>query len=176
MLNHAEDFKGVTKVIVPGVGQIKSVMNEIEGRGLRQPIILAAQERKWILGICLGMQALGLKSDEDDKTITLGLLNFHVEKINKFSNNKNLRVPHVGWNSVKIKSKHPLFEGIVDGSDFYFANSFCVYSSEDSIAETDHGRQFSSVVARERVLGVQFHPERSQSNGKKLLSNFAEMV
>jgi glutamine amidotransferase len=139
------------------------VLHEIAGQGTP------------ILGICLGMQLLSDESEEVKTTTGLGLIAGKVIKIP--SQQSALRVPHVGWNEVNFTADCPLFDGIPDSSDFYFVHSYYYNPShlEHKVAETPYGERFASVVARDNVFGVQFHPEKSSMFGLRMLKNFVSL-
>jgi glutamine amidotransferase len=124
-----------------------------------------------LLGVCVGMQMLFEESEEFGTTPGLGLLR---GRVRRFSN--DLLVPQVGWNQVRQRVAHPLFEGIADGAFFYFVHSYYCEPVEGEVilSETDYGIAYPSVVACGNLSGVQFHPEKSQAAGLKLLSNFAQ--
>jgi imidazole glycerol phosphate synthase glutamine amidotransferase subunit len=157
-------------LLVPGVGAAAPAMERLHGRGLVDPI------RAWIaadrpyLGICLGLQLLFEASDEDGAR-TLGILPGRTVELEGAPT-----LPHIGWNQVTLRRPHPAFAGIADGADFYFVHSYVGrpavgLTDETVIAETEHGTRFASVVARGRLLGVQFHPERSGADGLRLIAN-----
>jgi glutamine amidotransferase len=174
LVNSEEEISRADRLVIPGVGHIASIVEEMDTLGLRIAITNFAARGNWILGICLGQHLLGLGSEESTKSKTLGILNFEVMRLPTKSD-QNLRVPHVGWNSITFSNPHPLFKGIADGTDFYFSHSYAIIgNSKVSMAMTDHSAIFSSVVGEKNVIGVQFHPEKSQKNGLRLLSNFCE--
>lgn len=170
----ADPLSAADALVVPGVGAAGPAMERLERRGLVEPI------RAWIaadrpyLGICLGMQLLFEGSDEDGAT-TLGVLPGRTSRLVDAPT-----LPHIGWNQVVRTREHPVFDGIPDGADLYFVHSYAgvpVGEAEDAIlARTDHGRPFVSAVAVGRLLGVQFHPERSGTDGLRLLANFVGLV
>ena len=174
IVRNAAGLGGVDGLVVPGVGAAGPAMERLTGADLVAPI------RRWIadgrpyLGICLGLQLLFEGSDEDDAT-TFGVLPGRTRRLLDAPT-----LPHIGWNQVERRRGHPLLEGIADCADFYFVHSFAGVVSEEAfdtvVADTNHGRPFASVVARENVLGVQFHPERSGDDGLRLLGNFAALV
>jgi len=118
------------------------------------------------------MQILGLGSDESPGVPGLGLINFHSSAMSRFANSP--RTPHVGWNQVNFLPDSDLFQGIESGTDFYFSHSYAVTTSENGICYTDYGDRFYSGVASNKIYGLQFHPERSQSFGTQVLKNFVE--
>ena len=133
-----------------------------------------AKKGKYILGICLGMQLLSSKSYEFGEHSGLNLVPGEVVK---FSLPGDYRVPHIGWNNVQFNIDHALANQIKINSDFYFVHSyhFKCYKQEHALASTTYGDTFTSVVAKDNVMGVQFHPEKSQGIGLKLISNFIEL-
>jgi len=159
---------GVDAIVVPGVGAAAPAMDHLRERGLVGPL------REWVragrpcLGICLGFQLLFDASDEGDAE-TLGLLAGRSVALADAPT-----LPHIGWNSVDLVRPHPLFDGIADGSYFYFVHSFAPAPADESLilARTTHGRPFASALARGSLYGLQFHPEKSSEAGLRLLSNF----
>jgi len=165
-----KELQNCDKLILPGVGAFNEAMTEIYSRHLEKTIKLLVEDNlKPILGICLGMQLLTTLSYENKKTKGLGLIK---ARVSKFSTN-NLKIPHIGFNQVKASSKSKLFKGIDDNSDFYFVHSYRIKKIEESInSRCFYGEEFVSSFEKENITGVQFHPELSQQNGIKLLSNF----
>jgi glutamine amidotransferase len=167
-------LRGADGLIVPGVGAAAPAMERLTAAGLVEPI------RDWIaagrpyLGICLGLQLLFEGSDEDGAE-TFGILPGRTVRLRDAPT-----LPHIGWNQVERRHDHPLFAGIADGADFYFVHSYAgeigPSRPEAILAETTHGRRFTSAVALDNVVGVQFHPERSGDDGLRLLGNFAAFV
>ncbi|NOH96097.1 imidazole glycerol phosphate synthase subunit HisH [Vibrio sp. 99-70-13A1] len=172
----AEDILQADKIILPGVGSYTKAMAELRSRGLEEAIIESAVEDDIpVLGICLGMQILSTLGHEHGETKGLGLIPGEVIRLTP--QNALARVPHVGWNSVEILSPSPLFDGIPSGSDFYFVHSYH-YQADDAsnvLASTEHGGQFTCAVQKDNIFGMQFHPEKSQKLGLKLLQNFLEL-
>jgi len=167
------DLEGADLVVVPGVGAAAPAMERLHAQGLVDPV------RRWIeadrpfLGICLGLQLLFDGSDEDGAT-TLGVLPGRTRRLADAPT-----LPHIGWNQVERLRGHPAFEGIAPRADFYFVHSYAgALDGADAVAlaETTHGRSFLSAVARGRLLGVQFHPERSGADGLRLLGNVVRHV
>lgn len=161
-------------VVVPGVGAAAPAMAQLRRRGLVRPIRAWAASGRPFLGICLGLQLLFEASDEDGAR-TLGLFRGHTEVLHGAPS-----LPHIGWNQVRQVRPSRLFDGIADGSDFYFVHSYAGSPSADDrevvVGETTHGETFVSAVDRGAVRGVQFHPERSGDNGLRLLANFVAIV
>jgi glutamine amidotransferase len=157
-------------LVLPGVGAFGACMKAICECGFDQLIIDRASKGTPILGVCVGMQMLFEESEEFGRTHGLGLLTGGVRR---FSN--ELLVPQVGWNQVLQTRRHSLLEGIDDGAYFYFVHSFfCEPADRNTIvAETEYGSRYASVVGKQNIYGVQFHPEKSQAAGLRLLGNFA---
>jgi glutamine amidotransferase len=161
------------RLILPGVGAFPAGMRGLQERGLIDPIKQAVRDGRPLIGICLGMQLLFDFSDEMGETEGLGLLPGRVTRIVGSS----LKVPHMGWNQLDVARHHPLVRDLVSGSYAYFVHSYAVYPEDQSIvlATTDYGGPFASIVGRGNVCGLQFHPEKSQAVGLRLLKNFLEM-
>jgi glutamine amidotransferase len=163
---------GIDAIVVPGVGAAAPAMVHLRERGLVEPIRDWVGAGKPCLGICLGFQLLFDASDEGGAE-TLGLLEGRTVPLVDAPT-----LPHIGWNSVEVVRPHPLFEGVADGSYFYFVHSFVPAPADESlvIARTTHGRPFASAVARGSLYGLQFHPEKSAEAGLRMLSNFVGLV
>jgi glutamine amidotransferase len=168
----ASGFAGADALVVPGVGAAASAMVQLEAQGLRQPICDWVRAGKPYLGICLGFQLLFESSDEGDAE-ALGLLKGRVSPLQDAPT-----LPHIGWNAVEFERAHPLFDGIVDGSYFYFVHSYAAVPTDGRIvvARTTHGRSFVSAVASGCLFGVQFHPEKSAEAGLRVLANFLRLA
>jgi glutamine amidotransferase len=158
------------RLVLPGVGAFAACMRELAARGFDKLLLERAREGVPLLGVCVGMQMLFEESEEFGLTRGLGLL---AGRVRRFGG--DLVVPQVGWNQVRRARAHALLEGVGDGEFFYFVHSYyCEPASRaDVLGETDYGGAYASVVARSNVCGVQFHPEKSQSAGLRLLKNFA---
>ena len=160
--------KAADALVLPGDGAFGATMDEIRGRGLAGPILDAVAAGKPLLGICIGMQVLFEESEEHGRHVGLGLLPGRVRRIPG-----PLPVPHMGWNRVHRRQPHALLAGIEDGAHVYFVHSyFCDAPADVTIASTDYGLEMPAVVGRGHVLGVQFHPEKSQQVGLKMLENW----
>lgn len=170
--DNLQDFERADKFILPGVGNFGKAINKIRTKNLDIYLkYLVFDQKKPLLGICLGMQLMGLSSTEHGFNIGLSYVN---AKVTKFDDTF-VRVPHVGFNQVKINQKSKLFEGLKDGSDFYFTHSYRMQSNEDiNQSLCNYQNDFIAAFEVENVAGVQFHPELSQFNGLKLLKNFIE--
>jgi glutamine amidotransferase len=164
---------GANAIVVPGVGAAGSAMDHLQARGLVEPIRDWVRAGRPCLGICLGFQILFDSSDEGVGVETLGLLAGRTVALEDAPT-----LPHIGWNSVDIARAHPLFDGVADGSYFYFVHSFAPAPADESVvvARTTHGRPFASAVAQGSLFGLQFHPEKSSEAGLRVLSNFVGLV
>jgi glutamine amidotransferase len=164
-----ETLRTAQRLVLPGVGAFGACMKALKERGFDLLVREKASEGTPLLGVCVGMQMLFEESDEFGSTPGLGLLRGTVRR---FGN--ELVVPHVGWNRIHQKREHALFEGIGDGAFCYFVHSFyCQPRDEDVVVgETEYGQRYASVVARGNICGVQFHPEKSQDVGLRMLRNF----
>jgi glutamine amidotransferase len=167
--------RGAQKLVLPGVGSFDTGMRELRASGL----VDALQERVMdagvpILGICLGMHMLGLRSEEGEH-VGLGWLDVETARFVPAAGEK---VPHMAWTEVQPRAEHPLFEGLGDAPLFYFSHSYYAVPKAKStvIAGTTYGITFASAIQQGNVLGVQFHPEKSHRTGVQLLRNFAEQV
>jgi glutamine amidotransferase len=162
-------LRDAQRLVLPGVGAFAACMKALKERGLERLVRERASEGTPLLGVCVGMQMLFEESDEFGSTPGLGLLKGSVRR---FGN--ELVVPQVGWNRIHKKREHKLFEGVADGAFCYFVHSFyCQPRHEAVIAgDTDYGRRYASVVAHRNICGVQFHPEKSQDVGLRMLRNF----
>lgn len=162
-------LRGAERLVLPGVGAFAACMNALRDRDFDSLVQQRVAEGTPLLGICVGMQMLFEVSDEFGTTEGLGLLR---GRVRRFEN--DLVVPQVGWNRIHQKQQHGLFEGVADGSFCYFVHSFyCEPRDADlSVGETEYGVKYASVVARDNICGVQFHPEKSQHVGLRMLKNF----
>jgi imidazole glycerol phosphate synthase glutamine amidotransferase subunit len=167
-----EALRTADGLVVPGVGAAGPAMERLRRRGLVEPIRAWLADDRPYLGICLGLQLLFDGSDEDGAQ-TLGVLSGRTVALRDAPT-----LPHIGWNTVDRTRNAGLFEGIAPGAAFYFVHSYVVAPSDDSTvaAKTEHGSTFVSAIERGSLLGVQFHPERSGSDGLRLLANFAAIV
>ncbi len=162
------------RVFFPGVGAIGDCMQHLQDRELVDTVIDASRNKPF-LGICLGMQALLNHSEENGGTECLGLFAGEVKAFPaEEMRQAGLKVPHMGWNRVNFEQPHPLWQGIKSGSRFYFVHSYYVDAThpDDISATSDYNQTFTSVLARDNVFAVQFHPEKSHKDGLTLLHNF----
>ncbi len=160
-------------IVLPGVGAFGDAMDNLRARRLFAPVLRQVDSGTPLLGICLGMQLLFDESEEMGHHEGLGLLPGRVVRFPE----GDLKVPHIGWNQLRIVP-NKLLEGIADGAYAYFVHSYYPVPAEpaDVLATTEYGLEFASVVGRGKVFGAQFHPEKSQEVGLKLLENFAHLV
>lgn len=170
--NKPEDINTSEKVVLPGVGAFDDAMQELTRQNLIPAILGHIKSKKPFMGICLGMQLLFESSEEAKETRGLGILNGAVMR---FDAKSGIKVPHMGWNQIKKASDNcPLLKDIIDGSFVYFCHSYYPQPKDkDTIAATcDYGSNFVSIVWEQNIYGVQFHPEKSQTVGLKMLENF----
>ena len=166
-----EDFlQSAERLVLPGVGAFGACMKALTERGFDQLVCERVAQGTPVLGVCVGMQMLFEESEEFGMTRGLGLLR---GRVIRFSG--DLVVPQVGWNQIRQRLSHPLLQGIADGAFFYFVHSYYCEPADSRVVlgETDYGVAYASVVAHENISGVQFHPEKSQAAGLRLLANFA---
>lgn len=163
------ELLGAERLVLPGVGAFAACMKALSERGFDRLVRKRAEAGTPLLGVCVGMQLLFDESEEFGSTPGLGLLR---GRVRRFEN--GLVVPQVGWNRIHQRRGHVLFDGVEDGAFCYFVHSFyCEPADEKVIAgATDYGGKYASVVAKENVCGVQFHPEKSQDVGLQMLKNF----
>ena len=165
------------KIILPGVGAFDKAIQNIKELNLidilKKKVI---QDKVTVLGICLGMQLLA-KGSEEGTLAGLGFIDGYVKKFN-FKDKNNLKIPHMGWNTINVKKQHPLFFNMYNESRFYFVHSYHVVCNDkdDVLTTTNFGFDFVSAVAKDNIIGVQFHPEKSRKFGMKLIKNFIEEV
>ena len=166
--NYKELKKNYNKIILPGVGSFDKAITLLKSKFFYDEIIdFSLNKNNKILGICVGMQILASTSDEGE------LKGFSFID-NSFEKLKSKIRPHIGWNNVSVKKNHYLFNNIQNNSIFYFLHSFCLSEIEKQyiIGETEYEKDFISVFEKENIIGIQFHPEKSHSQGQKLLLNF----
>jgi glutamine amidotransferase len=161
------DIRAASVIVVPGVGASGPAMERLRRGGLADAIRDAVGGGAWYVGICLGLQLLFERSDEDDARM-LGLLAGDVVAITDAP-----RLPHIGWNQLEAQRPHALLDGVADGAPAYFVHSYVARPADASIVitETEHGSRFPSIIASGRIIGYQPHPERSGDDGLRLLRN-----
>jgi imidazole glycerol-phosphate synthase subunit HisH len=162
-----DEIRAADAVVVPGVGAFPEAMRRLHTAGLDEVIRERAETGTPVLGICLGMQLLFERSVEHEGAPGLGLLPGEVTAL------AAPKLPHIGWNEVTIRNGSRLTEGLGERAAFYHVHSFvCRAADEDVVGEGEYGERFASIVERENVAGVQFHPEKSSRDGLHLLANF----
>ncbi|MBC8238253.1 MAG: imidazole glycerol phosphate synthase subunit HisH [Helicobacteraceae bacterium] len=169
-------FHEYDKLILPGVGAFGDAMEHLRERNMIEAIQEYAASGKYILGICLGMQLLFDSSEEFGKHEGLGLIKGSVTHFDSEKFQENMKIPHMGWNRMFTK-EHPLFEGLDEEHYLYFVHTYHVNceNEDDIIGTTHYGYDFTSAVAHKNVLGIQPHPEKSHTNGLKILKNFIKL-
>ncbi|QOP41866.1 imidazole glycerol phosphate synthase subunit HisH [Sulfurimonas marina] len=169
-------FKDYDKLILPGVGAFGDAMEHLRERNMIEPIKEFAASGKPMLGICLGMQLLFESSEEFGAHEGLGLIKGKVTRFDESKFEEKLKVPHMGWNRMFTK-EHPLFNGLDDMHYLYFVHTYHVNCDDenDIIGRTNYGYEFTSAVAHNNVMGIQPHPEKSHTNGLKILENFISL-
>jgi glutamine amidotransferase len=175
VVRDAEAIRGSDLLVVPGVGAAAPAMERLERRGLGVAILGWIDAGRPYLGVCLGLQLLFEGSDEDGAA-TLGVLAGRTALLDDAPT-----LPHIGWNQVERTRDHPLFAGIRPSADFYFVHSYAGApigpdATDVVLARTTHGGSFVSAIARDNILGVQFHPERSGTDGLRLLGNVVALI
>ncbi len=172
VVTEASELAEASHLILPGVGQFSTAMRRLEISGLDAAVREFADSQRPVLGVCLGMQLLADSGTEGGGQCGgLGLIG---GKVVAFPRASGLRIPHVGWNSVSIVREHPVLNGIKEERDFYFVHSyvFATASNTAVLGLTEYGSTFVSAIGQGNVIGFQFHPEKSQANGLRLIEQF----
>ena len=164
-------IKQADKVIFPGVGSAKHAMANIKAKNL---VSVLQELTQPVLGFCLGMQLMTESSQETNEGVDVPCLSLIPTKVEPLKAQGN-RLPHMGWNTLKNVSDHPVFNGIEEGDYFYFVHSFAAPVSQYTIASCEYGSEFSAAIAKDNFIGCQFHPERSSALGSKIIQNFLEL-
>ncbi|MFA5168177.1 MAG: imidazole glycerol phosphate synthase subunit HisH [Candidatus Omnitrophota bacterium] len=173
LCSKGKDLARATKIILPGVGAFGDAMKELKSRGFINVIGGLVTHKIKLMGVCLGLQLFFEKSEENPGVAGLGVFKGTVRKFRS----KNVKIPHMGWNDLKVLKKHPLLEGIPNGEYFYFVHSYYGKPEAKSLtlASCKYGREdFPAVVGNEHVFATQFHPEKSQEAGLRILKNFIQ--
>ena len=178
------DVEKAKGIVLPGVGAFPDCMKNLQKFKLTNPILEGIRQGKPFLGICLGYQLLFEESDEFGPCKGLAVFKGRVKRFPDKMPDPDakkdafLKVPHMGWNRVQIQKQHPVLAGIEPGSFFYFVHSYYVEPGDKSLiaTSTDYGIEFASSIAKDNLFASQFHPEKSQKKGLKLLDNFADLV
>ena len=181
LTNNIEEIKNAKGIILPGVGAFRDAIGNLEKYGLKEILINEAKKGKPFLGICLGMQMLFEKSYEYGEYEGLGLINGTVEEIKKYiPENSDLKIPHMGWNSLAINDgfKDDKILKDVDNNEYvYYVHSyFAKTDTKNIVAYSEYGTKIPGIVKNENVYGMQFHPEKSGDTGLKLLKNWGELI
>jgi imidazole glycerol-phosphate synthase subunit HisH len=178
LISDPEKISNSNNIILPGVGSFRKAMKTLRNRGIDEVIIDAVNNKNAkILGICLGMQLFGSYGEENGRTEGLGLIDNKVElfKVSELGKNK---IPHVGFNQVEFQENKGLFKDITTKANFYFTHSYrmLIEGNEGNYAKCNYGVNFLAGFQKNNICGVQFHPEKSQSNGLILLKNFIDLT
>ena len=181
LTNNIEEIKNAKEIILPGVGAFRDAIGNLEKYGLKETLISEAKKGKPFLGICLGMQMLFEKSYEYGEYEGLGLINGTVEEIKKYiPENSDLKIPHMGWNSLAINDgfkDDKILKDVNDNEYVYYVHSyFAKTDMKNIVAYSEYGTKISGIVKNENVYGMQFHPEKSGDTGLKLLKNWGELI
>ncbi len=173
--SRAAELANAAKVVLPGVGAFEDAMAELRRRELVEPIRAAVASGKPFLGICLGLQLLFDTSYEDGRHEGLGIL---AGEVVRFDVPPPLKVPHMGWNELVVRRPAPIFAGLREAVHMYFVHSYYVMPRDKSViaAEANYPTPFSAIIWRDNLFATQFHPEKSQSEGLRILKNFAELA
>lgn len=175
IIANPSEIESMDKIIIPGVGSFKRAMDNLHEKNFIEPLVKFGNSGKYLLGICLGMQLLAETGTEPTICSGLGLIPGNIELLKS----DTLRIPHMGWNGLTIKNDHPILEGVKFGADFYFVHSYAfhVESDEYIVAVTPYGYDVPAIVKNKtgNIIGIQFHPEKSQKQGLKLIENFSNL-
>lgn len=167
------------KVVLPGVGAFRDCMKNLQQGGFVEPLLKVIQEGRPFLGICLGLQLLFTESEEFGVHKGLGVIPGRVVRFPErmMENGEKLAVPHMGWNQLHFRKRPPVFEGVQAGDNVYFVHSYYVKPDDYSVVATTtgYGIDFCSSIWKDNIVATQFHPEKSQEIGLKILKNFGEM-
>lgn len=168
-----QDVLEAKAVIFPGVGAAGDTMESLKKLGLADALSQYIAEKRPLFGICIGLQLLFTGTEEGGWHECLNIIPGRVRKLPA-----GLKIPHMGWNQVKQKAKHPLFAGIPDNANFYFVHSYCAQPDDTSVVagETEYGVSFCSAIARGNLVATQFHPEKSGEYGLRMYHNFLRMA
>jgi imidazole glycerol-phosphate synthase subunit HisH len=170
--NLAEKIAAARCLVLPGVGHCAALIAALDAHSLRQPLLEAVGRGAAFLGICLGLQALYESSEEAPALRGLGLIAGRVTRLPE-----NVKLPHMGWNTLKTVRKTRLLDSVPADAYFYFAHSFAAPAAGDeSAAISEHGREFVAVLEKENIYAVQFHPEKSGAAGAQVLRNFLQVT
>ncbi|MBI3988795.1 MAG: imidazole glycerol phosphate synthase subunit HisH [candidate division NC10 bacterium] len=171
-------LKDASGIVLPGVGAFADGIGKLKEAGFVEPLLRAIEEGKPVLGICLGLHFLFSESEEFGIHRGLDLLKGRVRRFPDQPSAPILKIPHMGWNRIRIERQAPIFNGILDGSYFYFVHSYYVEPEDEGVtlATTEYGIRFVSAIWRGNLFATQFHPEKSQVWGLRLLENFGKLA
>jgi len=178
IVKNSDELKKFKHLILPGVGSFDWGVKNLKKQGLFDAIRYLSKKDYYILGICLGMQLLFEQSEESELNISgLSLLEGKTKKLVKNNENKLIKIPHVGWNSLGIIKKEKILENVENNANFYFIHSYYVEPKDPEIisATCKHGIEFPAVLESENITGIQFHPEKCHINGLKILEKFSNL-
>jgi glutamine amidotransferase len=176
LITSPEQLRHADKIILPGVGAFEEAIASLRARGFIEALECERARGKTMLGICLGMQLMCRESDENGRHLGLGWVEADVRHFRALGV-QDLKVPHMGWNSLEIMRRHPLMRHIDQGTDVYFVHSHAVQCDDpnDVLCHSEYGVRFVSAFAHEQVMGMQFHPEKSDKAGLRMIRNFVEL-
>ena len=172
IISTAREILEASAVILPGVGSARDAMHRLEELGLAAALKQLCAEQRPLLGVCLGLQLLFPHSEEDGGCDCLNLVQGKVTRLPP-----GQKIPHMGWNQVSQKARHPIFEGIPDKTNFYFVHSYYAEVEDNGIVagETDYGVRFPSLIVKNSLVATQFHPEKSGDMGLRIYHNFLRL-
>lgn len=173
LISEPEEVERCERIVLPGVGAFAEAIERLRGEGVLEALNRHVQAGKPLLGVCLGMQLICARSFEDGEHTGFAWVDADVVP---FDPEAGIKVPHMGWNSLHFENgAHPILEGVAEGADVYFVHSYYAHCRQEAnvIATSDHGGAFAAVIAQDNVVGLQFHPEKSQRPGMAMLANFA---
>jgi glutamine amidotransferase len=175
LTRNKKEIGGASAIVLPGVGAFKDCMENLEKYGLVDPLLRSIEKGKPYLGICLGLQILFSESEEFGSHKGLDLIR---GKVVKFRPDPELKVPHMGWNTIEKEKEVPMLQGVESGDFFYFVHSYYVIPEEAKWISTftTYGKPFVSSIWKENLFATQFHPEKSQQKGLRILENFVKML
>ncbi|MBI2884173.1 MAG: imidazole glycerol phosphate synthase subunit HisH [Candidatus Methylomirabilis oxyfera] len=176
-------LRDASGIVLPGVGAFADGISKLQDGGFVEPLLRAIEAGKPVLGICLGLHFLFSESEEFGHHAGLNIIKGRVVRfknaaVGAIRESPLLKIPHMGWNRIRIERQAPIFKGIPDGAFFYFVHSYYVQPEDKSViaATTEYGLQFTSALWRDNLFACQFHPEKSQALGLQLLKNFASLT
>ena len=177
IISAPDEIRRADKLVLPGVGAFADAIAILESSGQADAIKDFIRAQRPLLGICLGLQLLMEKGYEDGEHAGLGIVPGDCIRFSVDQPPTNLKVPHMGWNSIHPRKSVPLFKGIESGTHYYFVHSYFVRPTDPRYiaASSDYGGEFTAAICRDNVTAVQFHPEKSQAAGRMILKNFADL-